>query len=31
LKAFKNSPFIPLLSEKGKALEPAATKYIGEP
>jgi rhamnogalacturonan acetylesterase len=30
LKAFKNSPFLPLLSEKGKAVEAADTKYLSE-
>ena len=30
LKAFKNSPFVPLLSEKGKALAPADAKYISD-
>jgi lysophospholipase L1-like esterase len=30
LKAFKDSPFIPLLSEKGKAIAPAETKYVSE-
>jgi lysophospholipase L1-like esterase len=28
LKAFRNSPFTPLVSEKGKALETAAGKYV---
>ena len=28
LKAFKGSPFLSLLSEKGKAVETAATKYV---
>ncbi len=30
LKAFKNSPFLPLLSEKGKAVQPAAAKYVSD-
>jgi rhamnogalacturonan acetylesterase len=30
LKAFKESPFIPLLSEKGKALPAADAKYISD-
>jgi hypothetical protein len=30
LKAFKNSPFIPLLSDKGRAVEPAAPKYVSD-
>jgi len=30
LKAFKDSPFVPLLSEKGKALEAAGAKYVNE-
>ncbi len=30
LKAFPNSPFVPLLSEKGKAVETADAKYISE-
>jgi rhamnogalacturonan acetylesterase len=30
LKAFANSPFIPLLSEKGKAVETADAKYVSE-
>ena len=30
LKAFKDSPFIPLLSEKGKAVPPADAKYVSE-
>ena len=30
LKAFKNSPFVPLLSEKGKAVETAAAKYVSD-
>lgn len=30
LKAFKDSPFIPLLSEKGKAIEAAAAKYVSD-
>jgi len=30
LKAFKNSPFVPLLSEKGKALAPADAKYMSD-
>ena len=30
LKAFKNSPFIPLLSDKGRAVETADAKYTAE-
>ena len=30
LKAFKDSPFIPLLSEKGKAIETAAANYVSD-
>jgi len=30
LKAFKGSPFIPLLSEKGRAVETAAAKYVND-
>lgn len=30
LKAFKNSPFTPLLSEKGRAVEVAEAKYVAE-
>ena len=30
LKAFKNSPFIPLLSDKGRAVETADVKYLAE-
>ncbi len=30
LKAFKDSPFVPLLSEKGRTLETAAAKYVDE-
>jgi lysophospholipase L1-like esterase len=30
LKAFHNSPFIPLLSDKGKALEIADAKYVSD-
>ena len=30
LKAFKDSPFIPLLSEKGRAIETAAAKYVSD-
>jgi lysophospholipase L1-like esterase len=30
LKAFNNSPFIPLLSEKGRAVEPADAKYVSD-
>ena len=30
LKTFKNSPFVPLLSDKGKALAPAGAKYVSE-
>jgi hypothetical protein len=30
LKAFKNSPFIPLLSDKGKAVETAEAKYVSD-
>ena len=30
LKAFQNSPFIPLLSEKGKSVETADAKYVGD-
>ena len=30
LKAFKDSPFILMLSEKGKAIEPAAAKYLSD-
>ncbi|HVT89248.1 MAG TPA: GDSL-type esterase/lipase family protein [Tepidisphaeraceae bacterium] len=30
LKAFKNSPFTALLSEQGKAVEPANAKYISD-
>jgi lysophospholipase L1-like esterase len=30
LKAFKDSPFTPLLSEKGKAIEIAAAKYVSD-
>ena len=30
LKAFKDSPFIPLLSDKGKALETADAKYVSD-
>jgi lysophospholipase L1-like esterase len=30
LKAFKDSPFIPLLSEKGQAVETADVKYVSE-
>jgi lysophospholipase L1-like esterase len=30
LKALKNSPFLALLSEKGRAVEPAAAKYVAD-
>ncbi len=30
LKAFKNSPFVPLLSEKGKAVPTADAKYVSD-
>ena len=30
LKAFKASPFLPLLSEKGKAVAPAAANYLSQ-
>lgn len=30
LKAFKNSPFTPLLSDKGRAVETAEVKYLAE-
>ena len=30
LKAFKNSPFIPLLSEKGKGVETADAKFVSD-
>jgi hypothetical protein len=30
LKAFKDSPFIPLLSEKGRGIETAAAKYVSD-
>lgn len=30
LKAFKDSPFIPLLSEKGRAIETADAKYVSD-
>jgi lysophospholipase L1-like esterase len=30
LKAFNNSPFIPLLSDKGKSVETAAAKYVSD-
>lgn len=30
LKAFEESPFVPLLSEKGKAVETAAAKYVSD-
>jgi lysophospholipase L1-like esterase len=30
LKAFKNSPFVPLLSDKGKAVAAASTSYLSE-
>ena len=30
LKAFKNSPFTPLLSDKGRAVETADAKYLSE-
>ena len=30
LKAFKDSPFIPLLSEKGRLVAPAAAKYVSD-
>jgi lysophospholipase L1-like esterase len=30
LKAFNSSPFLPLLSEKGKAIEPAGSNYVSE-
>jgi len=30
IKAFHNSPFIPLLSDKGKALETADAKYVSD-
>jgi hypothetical protein len=30
LKAFKNSPFIPLLSEKGKTVPAADAKYVSD-
>jgi hypothetical protein len=30
LKSFKDSPFTPLLSEKGKEVMPAGTKYVSD-
>lgn len=30
LKAFKNSPFTPLLSDKGKAVATADAKYVSD-
>jgi hypothetical protein len=30
LKAFQNSPFIPLLSEKGKSVETADAKFVSD-